>query len=107
MAGGDGTGASLPVGFWGEEPGSLSGFAEVGGLGGDDFVVPSKAAVVEALAEEDYVCYCVVDCEYYLLIVSILSCGTGGRADHRRQNSLEHSAENIEHIAREPDDDKL
>jgi len=74
-----------------QEAGSLSGFAEGAGFGWDDFVVPSKAAVVEALAEQDYVCYRVVDCE----------------DDHRGQNSLEHCAENVEDITGEPDDNEL
>jgi hypothetical protein len=75
MAGGNSAGAPFPVGIGGEEAGSLGGFAEVGGLWGDDFVVPGESAIVEALAEEDYVCYCVVDCENYLLIINIFPCG--------------------------------
>lgn len=30
---------------------------------GDYFVAEGEASVVEALEEEDYVCYCVVDCQ--------------------------------------------
>ncbi len=62
MAHGDGAGASGAVGVGGEETSALGSFAEVGGLGGHDFIVPGEAAVVEALEEEDNVCYCIVDC---------------------------------------------
>jgi hypothetical protein len=62
MAGGDGAGASGAVNVGDEEASSFVAFAEVGGLGGYNFVAPGEAAVVETLQEQDDVCYCVVDC---------------------------------------------
>ena len=49
-----------------------------------------EAAVVEALAEQDNVRERVVDCQN----------------DHGREDALEHGSEDVEDIAREPDDDE-
>jgi len=57
-----------------EEACSFGGLTHGGGLGRDDLVPPGEAPVVEALAQKNNVCYCVVDgkndldrCQYLVM----------------------------------------